>query len=165
MGRSMSSEPQVAEQRRTASGEMLDDVDRRLLAQLTIDPRLSKSALARRTGLSTPTASARVARLERLGVIRGYRLDVDQTAVGFPVTAWVRVRPGPGQLTKIMELAQATPHVTECHRITGDDCFVMQVHATGMNTLEELLDRFLVHGLTNTAIVVSSPVPPRPLPL
>jgi Lrp/AsnC family leucine-responsive transcriptional regulator len=49
------------------------------------------------------------------------------------------------------------------HRITGDDCFVMQVHATGMNTLEELLDR--VHGLTNTAIVVSSPVPPRPLPL
>jgi Lrp/AsnC family leucine-responsive transcriptional regulator len=153
----MSSESQVP-------GEALDDVDRRLLAQLTTDPRLSKSELARRTGLSTPTASARIARLERLGVIRGYRLDVDPTAVGFPISAWVRVRPGPGQLPKIMELAQGTPEVTECHRITGEDCFVMRVHATGMNALEDLLDRFLVHGLTNTAIVVSSPVPPRPLP-
>jgi len=63
------------------------------------------------------------------------------------------------------DAARQLPEVTECYRITGDDCFVMQVHATGMNTLEELLDRFLDHGLTNTAIVVSSPVPPRPLPL
>jgi Lrp/AsnC family transcriptional regulator, leucine-responsive regulatory protein len=154
--RLMSSEPQ-------APG--LDDVDRRLLAELSDDPRLSKSELARRTGLSTPTASARVARLERLGVIRGYRLDVDPAALGFPVAAWVRVRPGPGQLAKVTELARATPEVAECHRITGDDCFVMRVHATGMGALEEVLDRFLLHGLTNTAIVVSSPVPARPLPV
>ena len=136
-----------------------------MLAQLTADPRLSKSELARRTGLSTPTASARVARLERLGVIRGYRLEVDPTALGFPVTAWVRVRPGPGQLARVTELARSTPEVAECHRITGDDCFVMRVHARGMAALEELLDRFLIHGLTNTAIVVSSPVPARPLPV
>src|SRR4051794_39171216 len=139
--RSMSSESQAPDRR----GEVLDDVDRRLLEQLTNDPRLSKSELARRTGLSTPTASARVARLERLGVIRGYRLDVDPSAIGFPVTAWVRVRPGPGQLPKVMELARNTPQVTECHRITGDDCFVMRVYAAVMDTLEELLDRFLVH--------------------
>ena len=80
---------------------MLDDVDRRLLLELTADPRLSKSALARRAGVSTPTATSRVARLERLGVIRGYRLDIDSAALGLAMSAWVRVRPGPGQLHKI----------------------------------------------------------------
>lgn len=73
-----------------------DDVDRRLLLELTADPRLSKSALARRAGVSTPTATSRVARLERFGVIRGYRLDIHPAALGLAMSAWVRVRPGPG---------------------------------------------------------------------
>lgn len=143
----------------------LDDVDRRLLAALSADPRLSKSALARRVGMSTPTASSRVARMERLGVIRGYRLDVDPDALGFGVMAWVRLRPGPGQLQKVVELAQRTPEVSECHRVTGEDCFVMRVHAVTLQAMEETLDRFLLHGQTTTAITVSSPVPQRPLPI
>lgn len=143
----------------------LDRVDRRLLAELAAEPRLSKSALARRAGLSTPTASARVARLERLGVIRGYRLDVDPAALGLPVMAWVRVRPGPGQLPKVADLARRTPEVTECHRVTGEDCFVLRLHAASLPAMEQLLDRFLLHGQTTTAITVSSPVPPRALPI
>ena len=143
----------------------LDETDRRLLAALVDDPRLSRSALARRTGLSTPTVSARVARLERLGVIRGYRLDVDPAALGLGATAWVRVRPGPGQLPKAVDLARATPQVAECHRITGDDCLLLRVHAPSVAELEDVLDRFLVHGQTTTAITVSTPVPPRPLPI
>ena len=143
----------------------LDETDRRLLAALVDDPRLSRSALARRTGLSTPTVSARVARLERLGVIRGYRLDVDPAALGLGATAWVRVRPGPGQLPKAVDLARVTPQVAECHRITGDDCLLLRVHAPSVAELEDVLDRFLVHGQTTTAITVSTPVPPRPLPI
>ena len=143
----------------------LDETDRRLLAALVDDPRLSRSALARRTGLSTPTVSARVARLERLGVIRGYRLDVDPAALGLGATAWVRVRPGPGQLPTAVDLARAVPQVAECHRITGDDCLLLRVHAPSVAELEDVLDRFLVHGQTTTAITVSTPVPPRPLPI
>lgn len=152
----------------TASGSqdgLLDDVDRRLLVELTNDPRLSKSALARHAGVSTPTASSRVARLERLGVIRGYRLDVDPVALGFTVMAWVRVRPGPGQLPKISKLALRTPEVTECHRVTGEDCFVLRVHAPSLQAMEQILDRFLMHGQTTSAITVSSPVPQRALPV
>ena len=144
---------------------MLDDVDRRLLVELTDDPRLSKSALARRTGISTPTATSRVARLERLGVIRGYRLDLDPAALGFAVTAWVRVRPGPGQLPKIVELARSTAEIGECHRVTGEDCFIMRVHAASLAAMEQILDRFLLHGQTTTAIAVSTAVQPRPLPI
>lgn len=145
------------------SNVSLDDVDHRLLAELSRDPRQSKSALGRRVGLSTPTASSRVARLERLGVISGYRLDVDYTAIGFPIMAWVRLRPGPGQIPKIAELAQRTAEVTECHRITGEDCFIMRVHAPSLQAMEQTLDKFLLHGQTTSALTVSSPVPQRSL--
>ena len=156
--------PQGTKDSDSANGT-LDDVDRRLLIELTSDPRLSKSALARRTGLSTPTASSRVARLERLGVIRGYRLDLDPAALGFAVMAWVRVRPGPGQPPKIAELADRTPEIGECHRITGEDCFIMRVHASSLQAMEQILDKFLLHGQTTSAITVSSPVPLRTLPI
>src|SRR5687767_13081066 len=95
----------------------LDEVDRRLLEVLTDDPRLSAAELARRVGMSAPAVRERVARLEQSGVIRGYRLDVDPAALGLPVAAWVRLRPGPGPLTRIMELADSVPEISECHRI------------------------------------------------
>jgi Lrp/AsnC family leucine-responsive transcriptional regulator len=96
--------------------ELLDSVNRRLLAELHTDPRITMSALARRVGMSSPAVTERVQRMERARVIRGYRLDVDPAALGLPVTAWVRVRPVPGQLPKIAELATALPAITECHR-------------------------------------------------
>lgn len=145
--------------------ELLDAVNRRLLGELHGDPRITMSALARRVGMSAPAVTERVQRMERAGVIRGYRLDVDPAALGFPVTAWVRVRPVPGQLPKIAELVTTLANVTECHRISGEDCFLVKVHSATIEGLEETLDKILVHGQTITSIVHSSPVPPRPLPV
>ncbi len=139
----------------------LDDVNRRVLAALTDDPRLSASELARRVGMSAPAVRERVNRLEESGVIRGYRLDVDPAAVGLPVAAWVRIKPGPGQLPKIADLAAATPEVSECHRISGEDCFLLKVHVAAIESLEDVLDRFLLHGQTTSSFIVSTPVPPR----
>jgi Lrp/AsnC family leucine-responsive transcriptional regulator len=141
---------------------LLDDVNRRLLALLTEDPRLSMSELARRVGMSAPAVRERVARLEQTGVIRGYRLDIDPAAAGLPVAAWVRIRPGPGQLPKVAELAARTPQVSECHRISGEDCFLLKVHVATIEALEDVLDRFLLHGQTTSSFIVSTPVPPRP---
>jgi Lrp/AsnC family leucine-responsive transcriptional regulator len=147
------------------SKDLLDPLNLRLLVELQADPRQSMSALARRVGMSAPAVTERVQRLEQAGVIRGYRLDVDPAAVGLPVAAWVRVRPGPGQLPKIAELARATPQVVECHRITGEDCFLMKVHVREVEHLEAVLDKFLLYGQTTSSILVTSPVPPRPVPL
>lgn len=121
--------------------------------------------LARRVGMSAPSVTERVQRLERLGVITGFRMEVDPAALGMPVTALVRIRPGPGQLPKIAEEARNTPQVVECLRITGEDCFLMKVHGPSIGQLEEILDRFLLYGQTTTSIVVSTPVPARPLPV
>jgi Lrp/AsnC family leucine-responsive transcriptional regulator len=143
----------------------LDDVNRQLLRELQENPRITMSALARRVGMSAPAVTERVQRLERSGVIAGYRVDIDPAALGMPVAAFARIRPVPGQLPKIAALAKGMPEVSECHRITGEDCFLVKVHAPTIDGLEQILDRFLVHGNTVTSIVVASPVPPRALPV
>ena len=65
----------------------------------------------------------------------------------------------------VAELARAIPEVVECHRITGEDCFIVKIHFPAMDQLDRILDRFLAFGTTTTSIVQSSPVPLRGLPL
>jgi Lrp/AsnC family leucine-responsive transcriptional regulator len=142
----------------------LDETNRRLLAELNAEPRVSMSELARRVGMSAPAVTERVQRMERDGVITGFRMEVDPAALGLPVTAFVRIRPGPGQLPKIATAAQRTPEVVECYRITGEDCFLLRMHAPSIADLERLLDGFLLFGQTTTSIVVSTPVPLRAVP-
>jgi len=126
---------------------------------------MTMSELARRLEMSSPAVTDRVQRLEENGIITGYRLELDPRALGWPVAAFVRIRPGPGQLNRIADLARQTTEVVECHRITGEDCFLMKVYVTEIDKLEEVLDRFLMYGQTTSSIVQSSPVPPRPIPL
>lgn len=145
--------------------ELLDDINRKLLGELHADPRMTMSALARRVGMSAPAVTERVQRLERSGVITGYRMEVDPAALGLPVAAFVRVRPTAGQLPKIADLAESLVQVSECHRITGEDCFLIKIHAPTIAELEATLDQFLLYGQTVTSIVVSSPVPARELPV
>ena len=73
----------------------------------------------------------------------------------------MRVRPAPRQLAKVAEVARESPEVVECHRITGEDCFILTLHLRDVAHLEELIDRFVVFGQTTTSIVQSSPVPRR----
>jgi Lrp/AsnC family leucine-responsive transcriptional regulator len=55
--------------------------------------------------------------------------------------------------------------MVECHRVTGEDCFVLKIHVEAIYQRDRVLDRFLAHGQTTTSIVQSTPVPPRNLPL
>ena len=141
--------------------DVLDDVNRRILVALAADPRMTTTELARQVELSAPSVRERVNAMTEAGIIRGFALDVDPAAIGLPVAAWVRIRPGPGQLPRIAELAERTPEVSECHRISGEDCFLIKVHAATIADLEPVLDRFLTHGQTASSFVVSTPVPPR----
>ena len=144
---------------------LLDARNVKLLRLLRDDPRGSVSEMARRIGMSAPAVRERIQRLEEAGIIRGYRVELDARALGYPISAFVRVRPIPGKLAKIGELAERLPQVVECHRITGEDCFVMRVYLERLEDLDPLLDRFLAYGQTTTSLVQSSPVPPRGLPL
>jgi Lrp/AsnC family leucine-responsive transcriptional regulator len=142
-----------------------DPVNVEILKALAANPRIANAKLARVVGMSGPAVRERVQRLEESGLIRGVRLDLDPKLLGYPVAVLVRIGPMPGQLTKIIELAQTTPRVVECHRITGEDCFIMRLHLESIDALDSVLDAFLVYGQTTTSIIQSSPVPLRPLPL
>jgi Lrp/AsnC family leucine-responsive transcriptional regulator len=147
----------------SAEGALIDATNRRLLAELQADARLSLAELGRRVGLSSPAVAERLQRLEQAGVILGYHARVDPRALGFGLTVDLRVRPAPRQLHQVGEVAQRTPEVVECRRITGDDCYVMTAHVSDVEHLEAVIDRFAAYGQTPTSIVQSSPVPLREL--
>ena len=144
---------------------LLDAINRRILEELQHDGRIAFAELGRRVDLSAPAVAERVGRLERAGVITGYRAVVDPSAVGYQLAAVVRIRPFARQLPKIPEVAAATPEVIECERITGEDCFLVRLHVRAMEDLEGVLDRFTPFGQTTTSLVHSAPVPRRALPL
>ena len=145
------------------SDRQLDDVNLQLVHELQRDARQSHAALGRVVGLSAPAVADRLARLEEAGVIRGYHADIDPRALGLTLSVVLRIRPAPREIHKVAELAQRTPEVTECVRVTGEDCFVMRAHVRDVGHLEELIDRFVIYGQTTTSIVQSAPVPGRGL--
>jgi Lrp/AsnC family transcriptional regulator, leucine-responsive regulatory protein len=143
------------------SEPQLDRTNRQLIEALQADARLSLAELGRRVGLTAPAVGERLGRLEEAGVIRGYHADVDPRALGYDLSVILRIRPAARMIPKVAELAQRTPEVTECHRVTGEDCFIMRLTVRDVTHLEELIDRFVLYGQTTTSIVQSSPVPGR----
>jgi Lrp/AsnC family leucine-responsive transcriptional regulator len=139
----------------------LDSTDRLLIHELQADARLSLAELGRRLGLSAPAVADRLRRLEDEEAITGFGARVDPRALGFALTAVVRIRPAPRMIAKVADLARATPEIVECLRITGEDCFIMRAHVRDVGHLEELIDAFVLYGQTTTSIVQSSAVPLR----
>jgi Lrp/AsnC family leucine-responsive transcriptional regulator len=143
----------------------LDETNCRLLAELQSNARVSLAELGRRVGLSSPAVAERLQRLEQERVILGYHAELNPRALGFALSAVIRVRPAPRQLSRVADLARATPEVVECRRITGEDCYIVHAHVRSVEHLEEVIDRFAAYGQTTTSIVQSSPVPTRGIDL
>ncbi|MET0257251.1 MAG: Lrp/AsnC family transcriptional regulator [Methylobacterium sp.] len=141
-----------------------DELDRRILSALADDARISLKELAARIGLSSPSTSERLKRLEER-VIRGFLLDVSPDALGYTLQAMVRIRPLPGKLHAVQRLIEDIPQVVECDKVTGEDCFFARLHVRSIGQLDEILDRIADKSETHTAIVKSQPVRRRPLPL
>jgi Lrp/AsnC family leucine-responsive transcriptional regulator len=142
-----------------------DAVNIGLLRELQRDPRISMTELARRVGMSPAGVTQRVQRLQEMGVIARFRLEVDPVALGLPVTVFLRVRPYRGRSGEVGDVARAMREVSECYRVTGEESFIIKVHVPRIEDLDPVLDRFLALGQTASSIVISSPVPPRSLPL
>jgi Lrp/AsnC family transcriptional regulator, leucine-responsive regulatory protein len=147
-----------------ADDGLLDATNVALLAELQADARLSLAELGRRVSLSSPAVAERLRRLEDEGVITGYRADVDPRALGYTLGVLIRSRPAPRQLAAVAQLARDTPEVVECHRVTGDDCYVMTAWVRDVTHLEEIIDTFAQYGQTTTSVMQSSPVVRRALP-
>lgn len=140
---------------------MLDEIDWKLLKELQIDARTSYAELGRRVGLTTPAVIERIHKLEDAGIITGYRVEMDLAKVGLPVTAFIRMSITGVDYSHIVEVAQNSPEVLECHRGTGGDSFIMKVALESVEHLQTLIDKLTPYGITTTSIVLSSPVKRR----
>lgn len=117
--------------------------------------------LGRRVGLSPPAVAERVHRLEDAGVIQGYRAVVNPAAVGRTILAFLRISASGNIRDKLSEAARGMPEVLECHRGSGNDCFILKVSVTNIKHLEDVTDRFTDFGMLTTSIVLSSPLANR----
>ncbi len=144
---------------------MVDEIDQKIIEALADNARLSIKELAQQIGLSSPSASERLRRLEERGVIAGFTIDLDLRAVGYPLQAIVRIRPLPGKLHIVQRLIEDIPQITECDKVTGDDCFVARLQMRSIEQLDEILDRIADKAETSTAIVKAQPVKRRLPPL
>ena len=143
----------------------IDAVDARLLRALAANGRLAVAELARAVGLSAPSTAERLRRLEEAGVITGFGARIDPARLGRPLAALIRIRPMPGQLRKVVQILEGIAAITECDRVTGEDCFIAKAHLASVDELEAVIDRIIPYAMTNTSIIQSSPFAPRLPPL
>jgi Lrp/AsnC family transcriptional regulator, leucine-responsive regulatory protein len=140
---------------------MIDDIGRKILNELQLDARISYAELGRRVGLTTPAVIERVRKLEDSGIVTGYRAEIDPSKVGLPITAFIRMSISGVDYSHIIEVAEESDEVLECHRGTGGDSFIMKVAVSSVEHLQEVIDRLTPYGITTTTIVLSSPVKSR----
>lgn len=143
----------------------LDDVDEKLINALSENARISMRDLARLVGMSAPSVAERVRRLEDIGVIRAFTVDLNPKALGYSLQAIVRIKPLPGQLHRVERAIQDLKECIECDKVTGEDCFVARLCVRDIGGLDDLLDTLSPHAETNTSIVKASPVLRRLPPL
>jgi Lrp/AsnC family leucine-responsive transcriptional regulator len=136
----------------------LDDLDLTLLRALAVDARQSQRALARAVGMSPPAIADRLARLERIGAIRGYRVDVDWSALGYPVVVYLAVTAGPGMdLSQIMGAIRALPEAQDSSVVTGAFDLLVRLRVRDHTHLRELLLNtiFQIPGVQRTETFLS----------
>lgn len=143
----------------------LDEVDKTILATLIENGRTTTAELARKVKLSSPSVAERVKRLEEVGIITGYSANISLKAIGLPVAVWIRVRPVPGEMQTVAEILQGIPEITQCDRITGEDCFLARANLASISDMERVIDLIVPFAMTNTSVIQSSPVEKRLPPL
>ncbi|WP_306367080.1 Lrp/AsnC family transcriptional regulator [Nocardiopsis sp. CC223A] len=141
----------------------LDGVDQRILTELQRDGRLSFNELSRRVNLSAPAVAERVRRLTDHGVITGYHAHVDPAAAGLPVTALVRMQCFGAHCLLREPGSLELPEILQVHRVTGDDCCVLLIAVRSMEHFEAVIDSLAAHGRPSSTMILSSPVPWRPV--
>lgn len=120
--------------------------------------RMTVRELAEQIGLSSPSVTDRIHKLEDAGAIRGYTITVDPKVFGLGIAAHVRMRALPGEVKRLAQMLIDTPEVVEADRVTGEDCFLAKFVVSDLQHLETVIDRFLPFSSTDTAIIQSSTV-------
>ena len=145
----------------------MDTKDRTILEILQEDARATYAQIGDRVGLSASSVHERVRKLERTGVIRGYRAVVQPESVGLDVTALVSALPlDPSQPDDLPDRVEGFAEIEDCYSVAGHENYILKVRTRTTGDLEDLLRRLREKALvqTRTTVVLSTPFEGRPLP-
>ena len=137
----------------------MDDRDMAILSLLRKDARLGYAEIGKQVRLAASSVHDRVRKLEKAGVIRGYRAEIDHEQVGFPITAIVSLALRPGSPSDTPALIAEFDLVESCYSVAGDNSYALMVRAPSTRDLEDLLDalRAKLEVVTRATIVLSTP--------
>ncbi len=136
----------------------IDDIDLKILNLLLSDGRMSHTAIGKETDLSGPSVYARVQRLEREGIIKGYTALLAPEKVGRSLAAFVRIRTQtPGYDDEAFEsFIRQEEQIVECHDIDGEDCYILKVRTASTQSLQKLLTTIRSFpGITRTVTTIA----------
>ena len=139
----------------------MDAADRIILKNLSCNARISLKQLAQEVYLSSPAISARIERLEKKGVIKGYQAILDHEALGFHILAFVNIATAPEKKSAVIEYAANCQNVLECHHVTGAYSLMFKVCFSTTVDLEAFVGHLQNYGKTETQVVFSTPIEPR----
>ncbi|MBS3806449.1 MAG: Lrp/AsnC family transcriptional regulator [Bacteroidales bacterium] len=138
--------------------KLIDHYNRKILLELQYDGRISYTELGKKVGLTGPAVKERVHKLEEAGVIKGYRVRLDLSKVGYTMTAIINFKMNPGSIKRFIDELAKIPEVIEVNRITGGDNMIIKVALKETRHLEKLINRFIEYGVPTTSIVLSTPI-------
>ena len=120
----------------------LDSIDRKLLAELQAEGRVTNVDLARRVGLTAPPCLRRVRALEEAGVIKGYHAELDAASLGFTITVFAMVSlksQAEEDLRAFENHIKSLPEVRECHMLNGEIDFILKIVSKDLQSFQEFL--------------------------
>ncbi len=134
----------------------MDEKDWILLESLQKDARLPFAELARRAGMSAPSATERVRRMEDEGVIAGYHAEVDPAKLGRSLQVIVRLRVNNKDYARFRRFLAGAEEIIECHHVSGEEAFVLRAAVASVKDLEDLIRRLSVYGNTASSLILST---------
>jgi Lrp/AsnC family leucine-responsive transcriptional regulator len=143
----------------------VEELDRRIVALLADDGRMSFTDLAKATGLSVSAVHQRVRRLQKRGIVRGFTARLDLDEIGLPLTAFVSIKPiDPAAPDDAPDRLAHLDEIEACHSVAGEESYILKVRVASPGALEELLQqiRAAANVATRTTVVLSTPYEGRP---
>ena len=134
---------------------MVDSIDKQLLELLKVNSRLSFADLGRKIDLSPSAVRERVQKMEDIGIIKKYDIQIDNRKFGYELEAFILLKVFPGQLKGVLKRIKDIPQIIEAHRITGNQNLHLRVILRNQIDLQNLLDKLMQFGDTNTFLILS----------
>ncbi|KAB2951248.1 Lrp/AsnC family transcriptional regulator [Heliorestis acidaminivorans] len=124
---------------------MYDAVDCRILQHLQRNGRVTQTELASLVGLSSPAVAERIKKLEEKGVIQGFQARLNPKALNLELTAFITLRlDHPSRHEMFLERVNACDNILECHKVTGEDGFLLKIRVSDTGELDQLLSSYLL---------------------